>query len=322
MSRRFRTLAAGLVVPAAFGLSSPLLVGCSSDKSADDAGGAVSPGNPDDHGEGGHQHGPEGGDDHAGGRGHGHSSVGPHGGQILEFGSADYHAELVHDEPSGSVTVYVLDSRAAKASPVEGAELTVNVRGDGGAKQYRLTANPDAGETDGRSSRFTTDDAALGEALHAGAEARLVAKIGGRSYTASIDAHGHEHGGHGHSHAGDDALVWRREDVQEGDYAIALGHHGKELHGGAAVEPAATVTKGGEAVPDAKVFNALVAADGEKVLAAEKPTVYEPATADEPAHYAQGPLTVPQDAKKVVLRYRVVLPGAGEKTYDVPVDVK
>ncbi|MBA3312606.1 MAG: hypothetical protein H0T47_04840 [Planctomycetaceae bacterium] len=320
MLRRMRTLTAGLLVPAALGVSSPFLAGCNS---GDQTGGTetASTDGQDDHEAGGHEHGP-GHEAHDGeGGGHEHPSVGPHGGQILEFGSADYHAELVHDEQAGTVSVYILDPGATTASPVEG-ELTVNVRKDGQAKQYQLKANPDAGESGGKSSRYTAEDPALGEDLHAGADARLVAKIGGRSYNATIDAHSHDHGGHGHSHSGDDALVWRKEGVKEGAYTIAVGHHGTELHAGETVEPAVMVTKDGEDVPNAKVFNALLAADGQKVVAAEKPTVYEPKTAEEPAHYAQGGLMVPQGAKQVVLRFRVVLPEGGEKTIDVPVDVK
>ncbi|HEX6985805.1 MAG TPA: hypothetical protein VF170_10520 [Planctomycetaceae bacterium] len=321
MLRRMRTLAAGLVVPAAFGLSSPFLAGCNS---GDQPGGTETAAS-GDHEEHGHEHGPGTHEAHGDEGGHGHPSEGPHGGQILEFGSADYHAELVHDEGSGAVTVYILDSGATKPTPVESAELTVNVKKDGEAKQYRLAASPQDGESGGKSSRFTTEDKGLGEDLHAGAEARLVAKMGGRSYNAAIEHshdHGHAHGGHGHSHTGDDALVWRQEGVKEGDYTIALGHHGTELHAGEAVEPAVMVRKGGEDVADAKVFNALLAADGETVVSEEKPTVYEPKTAEEPAHYAQGELAVPADAKKVVLRFRVVLPEGGEKTFDVPVDVK
>lgn len=317
MLRRMRSLAAGLVVPAAFGLSSPFLAGCNSGDQAGTPGETAATGD-DEHG---HEHGPGTHEAHGDEGGHSHPSEGPHGGQILEFGSADYHAELVHDEQSGAVTVYILDSGATAATPVEAAELTVNVRQDDAANQYKLTASPEAGETDGKSSRFTTDDVALGEALHAGAEARLVAKIGGRSYNAAIE-HGHDQGGHGHSHTGDDALIWRQEGVKEGEYTIALGHHGKELHAGEPVEPAIMVTKGGQDVADAKVFNALLAEDGETVVADEKPTVYEPKTEEEPAHYAQGELTVPKDAKKVVLRYRIVLPDGTEKTFDVPVDVK
>ena len=320
MLRRMRTLAAGLVMPAACGLSSPFLAGCNSGEQPGGTTETVSSGSEDEH-EHGHEHGPGTHEAHGDEGGHGHSSTGPHGGQILEFGSADYHAELVHDEGSGAVTIHMLDSGAKVATPVD-AELTVNVRKDGAAQQYKLTAAPEAGETGGKSSRFTTEDPALGKALHAGAEARLVAKIGGRSYTAAIEAHTHDEGGHGHSHTGDDALIWRQEGVKEGDYTIALGHHGTDLHAGRPVEPAVMVTKGGRDVADAKVFNALLAEDGTTVVSEEKPTVYEPKTDEEPAHYAQGELTVPQDAKKVVLRFRVVLPEGGEKTFDVPVDVK
>ncbi len=316
MLKRTRSFAAGLVVPAALGLSSPFLAGCSSGEPTGGTETASSGADDHPHGPGTHAaHGDEGG--------HSHPSEGPHGGHILKFGSADYHAELVHDEQSGAVAVYILDSGAKVATPVEALELIINVRKDGEAKQYRLAAAPEEGETGGKSSRFRTEDRALGDALHAGAEARLVAKIGGRSYNAAIEhGHDHAHGGHGHSHSGDDALVWRQEGVKEGDYTISLGHHGKELHAGQPVEPAVMVAKGDTDVADAKVFNALLTEDGKTVLAEEKPTVFEPKTAEEPAHYAQGELTVPADAKKAVLRFRVVLPEGDEKTFDVPVEVK
>jgi len=43
---------------------------------------------------------------------HAHASGGPHGGSMLELG--EYHAELVHDDAAGTVTVYILDGAAAK----------------------------------------------------------------------------------------------------------------------------------------------------------------------------------------------------------------
>jgi hypothetical protein len=181
-----RTLAAGFVVPAALGLSAPVLTGCGSGNGSTSTETTVTstdaPGGHEEHGEE-----------------HDHPSEGPHGGQILEFGSADYHAELVDDDASAGVTIYILDSGATAAAPVATEELVINVRKDGSAKQYRLKANPDAGDTEGKSSRFTADDPALHEDLHSAKEARLVMKVEGKSYNAAIDAHSHDHEGHDHS---------------------------------------------------------------------------------------------------------------------------
>jgi hypothetical protein len=117
-------------------------------------------------------------------------------------------------------------------------------------------------------------------------------------------------------------LVWRRH-VDEQGYHIALGHHGKTLHGGQEVESAVEITRDGQPVADAQVFNALLAADGQTILANEVGTVYEPPTSEEPAHYAQGPLKVPADTPRVVIRYRVLLPNEREaRTYDLPVPVE
>ena len=74
---------------------------------------------------------------------------------------------------------------------------------------------------------------------------------------------------------------------------------------------------------DAKVYNVLLAEDGQTVVGEEVETVYEPPTGEEPSHYAQGSLMIPGGTRKVVLRYRIVLPeGKGERTINVPVSVK
>ena len=106
-------------------------------------------------------------------------------------------------------------------------------------------------------------------------------------------------------------------------FQIRLGHHGTQLHAGHAVEPAVSILHDGMPVSDAQVFNSLVAEDDLLVVAKEVSTVYEPPTADEPAHYAQGALAVPAGIERVVIRYRLLLPSdGGEKTFDVAVDVE
>lgn len=252
---------------------------------------------------------------------HSHASTGPHGGSLVELGGDAYHAEVVHGD-DGAVTVYVLDGNAAATVAIDAAEVIINVTHDGRPEQYTLTASPEAGDPEGKSSRFVSSDAELGEHLHEeGAAARLVIAIDGTNYSGNV-SHSHDDHGHTHSHTGDDALVWE-QDVEHAGYVIKLGHHGEHLHAGEEVEPAVSIEKDGEPVADAQVFNALASADGAAVVADEVATVYEPPTAEEPAHYAQGGLTIPAGADKVVIRFRILLPGdGGEVAYDVPVDVE
>lgn len=264
---------------------------------------------------------------------HDHPSEGPgpHGGELIELGNEEYHGELLHPHAENVggenvVAIFILDGSAKNVVPIEATEVTLNLVHGGKPAQFQLAASPDDGEQDGTSSRFVSSDEGL--IAHFGEEeidGRLAVTINGKAYSGKLHHHhdGHEHvDGHEHSHSGDDALIWRL-DVDHVGYAIRLGHHGEHLHAGEEVEPAIGITRDGKPVHDAKVFNALVAEDEKTVTAKEAPTVYEPPTAEEPAHYAQGALTIPGDAKRIIIRYRIRLPGGtGDVTYNVPVDVE
>jgi len=125
---------------------------------------------------------------------------------------------------------------------------------------------------------------------------------------------------HSHTHTGDDSLVWGRSDLQHAGFVIQLGHHSQTLHAGTSMEPAVSITRDGQPVGDAQVFNSLLASEGGAVLAAEAPTVYEPPTDDEPAHYAQGELAIPAGTTSGTIHFRIALPGIPEEaTFDLPV---
>lgn len=121
---------------------------------------------------------------------HDHGETGPHGGALIELGGEAYHAELVHDEDGGTVTIYILDGSAKKVVPIEAKEITINAKSSEGPKQFVLTASPEEGEGE-RASRFVSSDAELGEALdREGADPRLVVMIEGKSYTGRV-VHSH-----------------------------------------------------------------------------------------------------------------------------------
>ena len=149
------------------------------------------PGTMDDHS--GHDHGT-----------HAHPSEGPHHGDLVELGNEEYHAEVVHDEEHGSVTIYILDGSATKQVAIDATELTINVTHDGQPEQFIVAAAPDSEDEGGKSSRFVTDDKELAEHLDEhGTSPRLVVKIDGKSFRGEIK-HEHDHGSHDHAHSKDE----------------------------------------------------------------------------------------------------------------------
>lgn len=126
-----------------------------------------------------------------------HPEKGPHQGALIELGDEEYHAELVHDEKQDTVTIYILDSAATDAVPIEMDTITIHVRGKGGSQKFPLKADRIDGEPEGTSSRFSSSDEKLHQAIDAkGAEARLQLTINGQSYSGDLP---HDHG-HSHKH--------------------------------------------------------------------------------------------------------------------------
>jgi hypothetical protein len=132
---------------------------------------------------------------------HAHPTEGPHGGSLIELGSEEYHAELVHDDAAETVTIYLLDSAAKELVPIDATELKVNLSHEGQAEQFALVASPQETDTAGKASRFISTSAEVCEELcHEHAEGQLVVAINGKQYRGDIqhDHAGHEHEGHEH----------------------------------------------------------------------------------------------------------------------------
>lgn len=157
------------------------LIGCNGSPKA--SGGA----DEHEHSEGdGHDHGDE----------HAHPTEGPHHGALIELGNEEYHAELVHNDEAGTVTIYLLDGHAEAPVNTSSPEITINVTMDGQGNQFKL---PAVDATAGKSSEFASSDPALAKALDAeGAKAQLVVTIGEKQYRGSV-AHDHDHD-HEHDH--------------------------------------------------------------------------------------------------------------------------
>lgn len=254
---------------------------------------------------------------------HAHGA-GPNGGVLFDLGK--YHAEFTVDHEKQQCTILVIgdDEKTPTAVAVEDLTLTTKETktADGTVvPSMTITLSPQD-EQDGKATTFIGTDPGISNVVDF--DGTVLGLIDGKPSQGEFSesdggAHGHSHG---HSHGADDALVWEGEPKEHAGLVIKLGHHGKHLHAGEEVEPAVSITKDGEPVSDAKVFNALVSAGDNTVIAKEVPTVYEPTTAEEPAHYAQGGLMIPADSKQVIIRFRIVPSGGEEVSYDVPVSVE
>ena len=132
------------------------------------------------------------------GHDHAHPTEGPHHGDLVELGNEEFHAEVIHGE-AGSVTVHILDSAAKVAVPIDVTELTINISHDGKAEQFKLSAERESTDPEGKCSRFSIKDEELASDLDShDATAKLVVSIDGKSYSGRIE---HQHEG---EHAHDD----------------------------------------------------------------------------------------------------------------------
>ncbi len=247
---------------------------------------------------------------------HGGHGAGPHEGTLADWGGGKYHIEFTVDHDKKESVVYILGSDEKSPAPVKADKVLLSITGPD--FQVELAASPLEGEADGMCSRFVGTHDNLGIVQEF--QGTISAEVDGTPYVAEFKEEAHGTGGH--SHGEDDALVWRGEPREHAGLQIRLGHHAKQLHAGKPVEPAVSITRDGQPVSDVKVFNSLLSADGETVLAKEVATVFEPTTKDEPAHYAQGALSIPKGVDKVVIRFRIIAPNADAVTFDVPVTVE
>jgi hypothetical protein len=146
--------------------------------------------------------GSENGDD----AGHAHPTEGPHGGHLIELGDEEYHAELLHDEATHTVSIHMLDATGKEEITIDLPEITMQLFQDGQFVKYALKAVPGEGGAAG-ASEFAIVDEKLCDALLHGEEVsgRLQVTIGGKAYTGNIEHHAHDHEGHdddGHDHEG------------------------------------------------------------------------------------------------------------------------
>ncbi len=118
---------------------------------------------------------------------------GPHGGHLVELGEEEYHAEVVFDPKAAKITIYMLDSSAKKAAPIDAKEIKLDLSVAGKPKTFAAKAATDAGDPAGKSSRFEVADNPDIKANIKDEEdlkGSVTAAIGAKTYTGKI---AHEH---------------------------------------------------------------------------------------------------------------------------------
>jgi len=127
--------------------------------------------------------------------GHAHPEKGPHGGPLLELGDEEYHIEVMLDEKTNTLTLYVLDAAAKAMVPTDAKEALINLKHGGKPEQFKLPAVRLKTDPLGMASAFQLKNEELVHDLHhKNNDARLAVKIKGKSYTAKFELkHDHDH---------------------------------------------------------------------------------------------------------------------------------
>ena len=126
--------------------------------------------------------------------GHSHEALGPNGGHLIELGDEEYHLEWNHDDETGLVTVYVLDSTARELVPITAEAITISVKVEE-TTDYDLVAIDPSGEPP-QSAQFAAQNTELITMLSMagqGAEPKAIVPIGGKEFTAVFERHEHHH---------------------------------------------------------------------------------------------------------------------------------
>lgn len=132
------------------------------------------------------------------GHSHGEHAHGPHGGELVELGKEEFHAELVVDGKTHTLKVFLLGPDAKTAATTDAAEITIAP--EGGAA---ITLKPAEGQPEGKASEFSLSDEKVVHDLNEAGfiHGDLKVKIGGTPYNGHVDAHFD----HDHDHAKEEA---------------------------------------------------------------------------------------------------------------------
>ena len=140
-----------------------------------------------------HDEGDHAGHDHAA---HDHSPK--HGGYLIEIGpNLEYHAELVDDHKTESITVYMMDGQLEPLS-LDAASINLILTAGDKTEAFELLASQPGG-----SPEFSSNEAKMMEMIKGeDVKGKLRVNIDGKPFSGVFDHHKHGHEGEGDSHAG------------------------------------------------------------------------------------------------------------------------
>ncbi len=128
---------------------------------------------------------------------HQHPREGPHGGHLIELGDEEYHAELLRDEKTNTVTIHLLDGPAKKSVAIAQPEITLLLLRHGKFVKYALKAVEGQ-----KASEFIIVDESLTKALchDEKTQGRLQVTIDGKPYSGDVKLSCHDHDDHDDDH--------------------------------------------------------------------------------------------------------------------------
>jgi hypothetical protein len=136
---------------------------------------------------------------------HSHPVTGPHGGELIELGNGDYHAELIHNESTHTVAIYLLDEHATSSVASLDHELVLNLLVNRKPIQFVLPVVSGTGNSVHQSHYELSDDKLCHSLDVPKTTGRFSVNIDGKHFTGKIAGHSHHHDGHshdGHNHDG------------------------------------------------------------------------------------------------------------------------
>lgn len=255
--------------------------------------------------------------------------------KLFFFEGFPLHAMILANADDGTLRLVTLGADAETIQPVKAKEIQLAMKHGNHVDKFTFIALPEASDPTGTSSHFSAKSIHLAKAFSgkAGRSAELLVTLDGKELVGRVEQshdghdhahHDHDHAHHDHNHADDhdhahgasNVLMWHEDIAFEG-CAVRLGQHGLVVQSGTELEPAVSIERDGQPVTDAKISVSLLDAEGKKTIAEPQRAVFEPATEEEPAHYAQDFLFVPEEAKKVTIRYRIDLVNGSTTTRDI-----
>ena len=123
-----------------------------------------------------------------------HAHTGPHKGSLVELGDEEFHAEIVHDDEMGMVTIYLLGADAKTPVATDAKDIAVNAKVNGKAVQHKIKPAPMKADKPGTASRFISKSKELVELLDQEDVAPVLrVVIEGKTFNGKIE---HDHDEH------------------------------------------------------------------------------------------------------------------------------